>query len=83
MQAYYEIEADIPADHELHLHLPNTIPTGPAKIAVIYEIAERPTVTKQSLMADFLSNLPESKTQGLSREQIQTYLDDERAGWGD
>lgn len=39
MQAYYEIETDIPVNHQLHIQLPDTIPTGRAKIAVIYEVA--------------------------------------------
>jgi len=36
MQAYYEIETDIPSNHQLQL--PDTIPPGRAKIAVIYEL---------------------------------------------
>ncbi len=40
MQAYYEIEAEIPSDHKLHLQLPENIPTGKAKIAIIYELTQ-------------------------------------------
>ncbi|MDP3877760.1 MAG: hypothetical protein Q8Q50_12335 [Methylobacter sp.] len=40
MQAYYEIETDITANHQLHIQLPDSIPQGRAKIAVIYELAE-------------------------------------------
>jgi hypothetical protein len=40
MQAYYEIETDITANHQVHIQLPDTIPHGRAKIAVIYELAE-------------------------------------------
>jgi O-phosphoseryl-tRNA(Cys) synthetase len=40
MQAYYEIEAEIPSDHKLQLQLPENIPIGKAKIAIIYEIAQ-------------------------------------------
>lgn len=83
MQAYYEIETDIPVNHQLHLKLPETIPAGRAKIAVIYEVAEQQIISKQSLMAAFLNTLPEPETQGLNREQIQAYLDEERAGWDD
>ena len=43
MQAYYEIEAEIPSDHSLHLQLPDTIPTGKAKIAIIYELTQMKT----------------------------------------
>ena len=38
MQAYYEIETDIPKNHQINLVLPDDIPEGRAKIAVIYEL---------------------------------------------
>jgi len=82
MQAYYEIEADIPIDHQLHLQLPDTIPAGRAKIAVIYELDDA-KVTKQSLMTEFLNSLPITNTQGLSVEKIQSYMTEERASWED
>ena len=40
MHAYYEIETDIPINHQLNIRLPDTIPSGRAKIAVIYEVNE-------------------------------------------
>lgn len=40
MYAYYEIETDIPVDHQLQIQLPDNIPAGRAKIAVIYEFSE-------------------------------------------
>ena len=38
MQAYYEIETEIPVNHLLKLQLPEMIPSGRAKIAIIYEL---------------------------------------------
>ena len=38
MQAYYEIETEIPSNHQILLQLPDSIPPGLAKIAVIYEV---------------------------------------------
>ena len=38
MQAYYEIETDIPNNHQLNLVLPDEIPEGKAKVAIIYEL---------------------------------------------
>lgn len=40
MYAYYEVETDIPVDHQLQIQLPDSIPAGRAKIAVIYEFTE-------------------------------------------
>jgi len=82
MQAYYEIETDIPKDHQLHIQLPDTIPAGRVKIAVIYELTDA-KVTEDSLMTEFLKSLPVTKTQGLSVEQIQANITEERASWED
>jgi len=38
MQAYYEIETEIPLNHQLMLQLPDSIPVGHVKITVIYEV---------------------------------------------
>lgn len=80
MQAYYEIETQIPGNHRLNIQLPDSIPAGRAKIAVIYEVAELPP-NKNTLMANFLNSLPDNPPGGLSREDIQTYLSQERASW--
>lgn len=82
MQAYYEIETEIPGNHQLNIQLPDTIPTGRAKIAVIYEVAELPPPTdKKKLMADFLASLPDNPEGGLTVEEIDAYIHDERASW--
>jgi len=44
MQAYYEIEAEIPLNHQLKLQLPENIPSGRVKVAVIYADAPAKTL---------------------------------------
>ncbi|HEY8097267.1 MAG TPA: hypothetical protein VIE65_14375 [Methylobacter sp.] len=81
MQAYYEIETQIPQNHQLKLQLPDTIPVGHAKVAVIYELPEV-TENKAVKMAAFLNALPdETDESGLSREAINDYIQQERQGW--
>jgi len=81
MQAYYEIETQIPQNHQLKLQLPDTIPAGLAKIAVIYELPEV-TENKAVKMAAFLNALPDKADQsGLSRAAINEYIDQERSDW--
>ena len=82
MQAYYEIETEIPTNHQLNIQLPDSIPTGRAKVAIIYELSEL-NPNKKILMEDFLASLPDNKTDGLSREDIQAYIEQERQHWGD
>jgi hypothetical protein len=81
MQAYYEIETQIPQNHQLQLQLPETIPAGHAKIAVIYELPEA-TENKAVKMAAFLNGLPdETDESGMSREAINEFLQQERQDW--
>ncbi|MCP5159443.1 MAG: hypothetical protein H6974_04775 [Gammaproteobacteria bacterium] len=79
MQAYYEIEAELSIDHEIHLSLPNDIPAGKVKIAIIYSL-EKPE-KPQVKMADFLLSLPDQVEGGASRESIQMRLREERDNW--
>lgn len=85
MQAYYEIETDIPVNHQLYLQLPDTIPAGRAKIAVIYEVAnlgnnEPQLSEKPKTLLDFLGS---GKAYGrfLSAEEIDAFIADNREDW--
>ncbi len=40
MYAHCELETKIPANHQLTLQLPDTIPIGHAKVTIIYEMSE-------------------------------------------
>jgi hypothetical protein len=82
MQARYETETEISANHQLILQLPDNIPAGKAKVAITYEIAEAET-SQATLMKAFLASLPDNPTGGLSRTEIQTYLNQERQAWDD
>ncbi|MGD7035149.1 hypothetical protein [Methylotuvimicrobium buryatense] len=54
MQAYYEIETEIPKNHQLNLSLPDDIPAGKAKVAIIYEFSEPKDNTGMAL-TEFLN----------------------------
>jgi len=82
MHAYYEIETDIPASHRIAIQLPDTIPAGKAKIAIIYEMADAPP-PQNTRMAEFLASLTDQPDEGLSREEIRAFIDHERSSWGD
>jgi hypothetical protein len=43
MQAYFETEVFLPVNHHLNLKLPDEIPAGRVRIAVIYEKEENMT----------------------------------------
>lgn len=82
MHAYYEIETEIPNNHQLNLSLPNDIPAGKAKIAIIYELPIKQD-NKIAKMAQFLNSLLDKPVSGLTREQINQHIQSEREAWGD
>jgi hypothetical protein len=51
MQAYYEIETDISKNHQLNLVLPDEIPEGKVKVAIIYEFLEPKNNAAEALNA--------------------------------
>ncbi len=75
MQAYYEIETDIPPSHQLSLMLPDEIPEGKAKVAVIYEL---PSISKNNSkeVIEAIKNFRVKKT--LSREEIKQLCEEGR-----
>jgi hypothetical protein len=55
MQAYYEANAVVTNNHLLSIQLPENIPVGRVKIAVIYEVLS-PIMDKQTVtVVDFLA----------------------------
>ncbi len=78
MRGYYEIETAIPASHRLDIRLPDSIPSGRARVAVIYDL---PDTERAAAMGSFLATLPDDVPDGLTREEIQRHLDRERQSW--
>ena len=56
MQAYYEIETDIPENHQLNVVLPDQIPIGKAKAAVIYALPSMQENTTENTLKNFLES---------------------------
>lgn len=75
MQAYFETEAYLPVNHSLNIKLPDEIPAGKVRIAVIYE---KPSEN----LDQFLDLLP-LNTQGRSNADISQQINEERDSWGD
>ena len=80
MQAYFETEVFLPVNHHLILKLPDEIPAGRVRIAVIYEKEEN--MTEKGNLSHFLSTLP-LNVQGRSNEDIIKQIKEERDSWGE
>ncbi|MEO1396578.1 MAG: hypothetical protein AAFV90_27135 [Cyanobacteria bacterium J06634_5] len=84
MQGYYETETEIPVNHQLTVKVPDNIPPGRVKLALIYDIGSEASSTKavkKALMSEFLASLSEHPSSELSRAEIQDYIDEERQSW--
>lgn len=78
MQAI-ELVAQISAEHELHLRLPEHTATGSARIIVLFETDAPPS--RRGNLDDFLDSLPLNRSGGIGRDAIMRGIDEERAGW--
>ena len=75
MQAYYEIETDIPKNHRLNLVLPDEIPEGKAKLAIIYEASN-----KIKNAEDLINAIKKFRvTQTVSKQEIKALIEEGRA----
>ena len=75
MQAYYEIETDIPKNHRLNLVLPDDIPEGKAKLAIIYEVPSKQTQNAEDLI-NAIKRFRVTKT--LSNKEIKILIEEGR-----
>ncbi|HQV22149.1 MAG TPA: hypothetical protein PLJ88_03575 [Agitococcus sp.] len=76
MQAYYEIATYVPQNHQLHLTLPNEIPEGKVKIAIIYELPNVQT-KKTSDLIGAIKNFHVNKS--ISAQDIKLLCEEGRA----
>lgn len=73
-----KLNAHVAKDRTLRLHLPQDVQEGPAEIIVLVpEGTERPTHKIQ----DFLAGLSARPRRIRTKEEIDTYLEQERASW--
>ena len=76
MQAYYEIETNIPKNHQLNLVLPDDIPEGKAKVAIIYELPNLQTKNTE----DLIKAIKKFRVkQALSNKEIKELIEEGRA----
>jgi len=75
MQAYYKIETDIPKNHRLNLVLPDDIPEGKAKLAIIYEVPSKQTQNAEDLI-NAIKRFRVTKT--LSNKEIKILIEEGR-----
>ena len=80
MHAYFETEATLPVNHCLNLKLPDEIPAGKIRIAVIYEKEVEKSAVETGNLDHFLAALPLNE-QGRTPADIMQQVKEERDSW--
>jgi hypothetical protein len=76
-----KLQGYIDSNHTMHLQLPADLAEGPAEVIVL--VAER-DVQRQSRpgsLQEFLQQLKEADIPRRSKEEIDRYVEEERASW--
>lgn len=82
----YELTGQIHDGYRLEVILPESIPDGEAKVIVLLpEPRQRDEGEKaqREYLRDFFQRLDASDRPRMSQEEIDRYLEEERASWGD
>jgi len=72
-----KLQTQVEKDHTLHLRLPEDVKEGPAEVIVLVPEAAEPRHT----LADFLAHLSDRPRTTRNKEEIDQYLQEERASW--
>jgi hypothetical protein len=80
MQAYFETETTLPVSHCLNIQLPDEIPAGKIRIAVIYEKPLETVAAERGNLDNFLASLPLNRV-GRTAMDIQQQIQQERDSW--
>ncbi|MGB3765939.1 MAG: hypothetical protein WA947_05230 [Phormidesmis sp.] len=88
MRSYYETETEVSATRQVVVQLPDDVSPGKVRVTVFYEVENEVIESdirdeKDRSMAEFLDNLPINYKGGLTPEEIQTRVDEERQSWDD
>ena len=88
MRSYYETETEVSATRQVVVQLPDNVSPGKVRVTVFYEVEGEAIESdirdeKDRSMAEFLDNLPINYEGGLTTEEIQTRVDEERRSWDD
>ena len=88
MRSYYETETEVSATRQVVVQLPDNVSPGKVRVTVFYEVEDEAIKSdicndKDRSMAEFLDNLPINHEGGLTTEEIQTRVDEERQSWDD
>ena len=74
-----KVQAQVSKDHTIRLQLPEDVQEGPAEVIVLVSEGR----DRGRSLKEFLANLATTPRARLSKEEIDRYLAEERASWGE
>lgn len=80
MQAY-KTHQKITEDRHVTLTVPDEFPIGEAEIIVLAQVPEAVRVGQRESLESFFRKLDSTPPSGRSKEDIDRYLEEERASW--
>ena len=77
-----KLQAVVPENRELTITLPPEVPPGEVEVIVLSQTVTAPPPGSWERIQQFLSRTPPARP-GRTKEEIDRYLEEERASWGD
>jgi hypothetical protein len=77
-----KLQVIVPENRELMITLPPEVPPGAAEVIVLTEATSAPPPGSWERIRQFLDRTPPARP-GRTKEEIDQYLKEERASWGD
>lgn len=78
----YELTARVGSGHRLEVELPPDAPEGEVKVIVLFpEPCPDEEAEQRRYLEDFFRKLDATDRPRLTKEEIDRYLEEERAGW--
>lgn len=74
-----KLNGEIPADHVLRLSVPGDVPEGPAEVILL--VPDRRSQAPSRSLRQFLLENARSPMRERTKEEIDRYLEEERASW--
>ena len=72
------VQSQMGKDRTLHIHLPSDVEEGPVEVIVL---VPEPAPPKHHSLEDFLASLKQAPQLGRSKEEIDSYLADQKEAW--
>lgn len=77
-----KLKSRVSSDHRLNVQLPEDVPEGEAEVIVLVsEREEEVAVRQQTALKEFFAHLDRLSIPRRTKEEIDRYLDEERASW--